>query len=361
MRDPAMMVSLWDAGRSFPPADCGPPPGTAYTLVHRQTPDYRFLHEPRIGYAERTLLVSFSNAPAIESEPAQIMRGRRSHDGGRTWSAPEIVAGGFPDGRRRHETAPFLVRADGVWVLVGRYDLGSKSSIGMEVYRLDPATDRYEPASDGVVAPGFVPFVAPQLLSDGRWIVGGHVEQVTRAAVAISQDDSLMRWHVVPLGTDIHPGYPETAVLIQGDDVLAIVRPPKGDATRALATISHDNGRTFGPLVQTDLPMHDSKPFAGRLGDGRGYLIWNQGSPGRDTLWLGLTAPGSLGPIQRVWRLVGGRDDALPGDMNGIGETAATHEWAYPEAVEHDGVLSVVFSLNKRHCYLAQVPLSSLD
>ncbi len=354
----AERIRLW-GDRPFPPADTGTPLGVVYRLVHRQTSDYRFLHEPRLGHDGRALFVNFSNAPLIESEPAQIMRGRRSHDGGATWSGTEIVAGGFFDGRRRHETAPLLVREDGVYALVGRYDLGSKNALGMEIWRLDPVTDRFVPLWPDLVAPDFIPFVAPQRRDDGAVIVGGHFDKVTRAAVAITRDPSLREWSIVPIGTETHPGYPETALLLGGQRVLAIVRPPR-DVPFALAAVSEDGGGHFGPLVATDLPMSDSKPFAGRLADGRGYLIWNQGSPLRNSLWLGLTAPGTLGPIERVWRLIGGHPAALPAELAAIGETGAFHEWAYPEAVEHDGLLHIVLSLNKRHCYLATVPVASL-
>lgn len=352
-------IRLW-GDRPFPPANAGPVPGIVYRLVHRQTPDYQFLHEPRVAHDGRTLFVNFSNAPLIESEPAQIMRGRRSRDNGATWSEPEIVAGGFADGRRRHETAPMLVREDGVYALVGRYDFGSKNALGMEVWRLDPATDRFAPVWPDLVAKDFIPFVAPQRREDGALVVGGHMDKVSRAAVAITRDPSLRDWTIVPIGTDIHVGYPETALMLEGSRVLAIVRPPLGTGV-ALAALSEDGGKRFGPLVSTDLPMDDSKPFAGRLSDGRGYLIWNQGEPRRNSLWLGLTAPGTIGPIERVWRLVGGHPAAVPADLGAIGETGESHEWAYPEAVERDGLLHVVVSLNKRHCYLVQFPLSALD
>ena len=106
--------------------------------------------------------------------------------------------------------------------------------------------------------------------------------------------------------------------------------------------------------------MEESKPFAGKLADGRSYLIWNHGKERRNELWIATTAPGQLYPFERVWRLVGGHASALPEDLAAIGETGAAHNWAYPEAVERDGTLHVVFSLNKRHCYLAAVPVAGL-
>jgi hypothetical protein len=353
-------IPLWGPAQTFPPANSAAVPGIRYSLVHRQTPDFEFLHEPRLAHDGKTLYVNFSNAPKLESEPAQVMRGRRSADGGRTWTAVEVVAGGYADGRRRHETAPLLAREDGVWALVGRYDFGSKGALGMEIWREHPATKQFAPVSDGLVAPGFIPFVAPQRLASGSWIVGGHFDKVTRAAVAVSEGDDLLRWHVVLLQSDVHSGYPETALVVQGDAVLAVVRPPASADSVALAAVSRDGGRTFTELLPTALPMEESKPFAGRLSDGRSYLIWNHGRERRNELWIAVTAPGQLYPFERVWRLVGGHASALPDGLAAIGETGAAYHWAYPEAVERDGTLYVVFSLNKRHCYLAAFSVAAL-
>ncbi|MBL0932058.1 MAG: exo-alpha-sialidase, partial [Alphaproteobacteria bacterium] len=105
-------IPLWDKARPFPPPNTTIVPGIRYSLVHRQTPDFEFLHEPRLAHDGKTLYVNFSNAPKLESEPAQVMRGRRSTDGGKTWSGIEVVAGGFADGKRRTENAPQQRRED---------------------------------------------------------------------------------------------------------------------------------------------------------------------------------------------------------------------------------------------------------
>jgi hypothetical protein len=77
-------------------------------------------------------------------------------------------------------------------------------------------------------------------------------------------------------------------------------------------------------------------------------------------MWIAVTEPGALHPFARVWRLVGGHPSALPADLAEIAGNAPAHEWAYPEAVEHDGRLHVVFSLDKRHCYMATIPVAAL-
>ncbi len=347
---------------------CGatPPTGIRYSLVHRQTPDYLFLHEPRIEIHRRTIFASFSNAPVLESEPAQIMRGRRSRDGGLTWSDVEVVAGAFADGHRRHETAALLSRHDGLWTFIGRYGAGSKNSLGMEVYRLDEVADRFVPASPALVARGFVPFVRPQKLENGNWIIAGHIRKVTQAAVAISDGDDLLSWRVVPVGTTSHAGYPESTLIIDGRTVVCLIRPERPQSP-ALVAISHDYGENFGPVGPSNLDLVDSKLFSGTLSCGHHYIIFNatdrKGLPGelvRHRLLLGVMAPGAVGPLQRVFTIVEDTPAEIASALADLGESKSIHAWAYPEAVESDGKLHVVFSMNKRHCWMATVPIRSL-
>jgi len=340
------------------------PPGIRHTLVHRQDEVYRFLHEPRLEAFAGTLFINFSNAPRLESEPAQLMRGRRSTDGGRTWGEIEVVAPGFSDGRRRHETAPLLSHGGKLWAFVGRYDYGSKHSLGMEIYQLSADGRHFLPISNGIVTPGFVPFVQPQLLADGNWIIGGHINHATQAAVAISDGADLLNWTVSPIGYNMHPGIPETALLVTETSVVALIRPAKGQATVG-AAVSYDGGRSFGPTEPTDLPAIDTKLFAGTLSSGHHYVIFN--APGRDglagelprhRLLIGVMAPGEVTPFERILTVI---EDA-PAELNlaSIGEPGPLHAWAYPEAVEHDGELHITFSMNKRHCWLASIPIGDL-
>jgi hypothetical protein len=343
------------------------PAGIEYALVHRQNPDYKFLHEPRLEVFENTLFVNFSNAPQFESEPAQIMRGRRSLDGGHTWGDVEIVAGGFTDGRRRHETAPLLARQDGLWAFVGRYDYGSKHSLGMEVYRLAADRSRFEPVSDGLVARGFVPFVRPQRLGNGNWIIGGHIRHATQAAVAISEGDDLLRWQVVPIGHNVHPGIPETALIVDGSRVVALIRPDRAERMTASVAVSYCDGEDFGPTEASDLPVVDSKLFSGTLSTGNHYVIFNateqDGLPGelpRHRLLIGIMHHGGLGPLMSVYSVIEDTPSSIAAQIAELGEGNGMHAWAYPEAVEHEGTLHVVFSMNKRHCWLARIPVASL-
>jgi len=69
-------------------------------------------------------------------------------------------------------------------------------------------------------------------------------------------------------------------------------------------------------------------------------------------------APGDVSPFARILTVI---EDAPPElDLAAIGEPGLLHAWAYPEAVEHDDELHIAFSMNKRHCWLASIPIASL-
>jgi hypothetical protein len=354
----ARLPALWDPGVPYPDlAAIGPVRGVEYSLVHQQTPDHLFLHEPRVAFHSNVLFVSFSSAPRLEAEPAQIVRARRSADRGVSWTEAEVVATGLTNDVR-HETAPLLSHQGRLWAFVGRYGKGGQNSLGMALYRLTADARSFEPLSGGLALEGFVPFVQPQRLSNGNWIMGGHTEKVRHAAVAISHGDDVGRWKQVKIETPEGLTFPETCLLIQGRQVLAVIR---SKAAYAMVALSQDAGASFTRAVESNLLMSRSKPFGGTLSTGQHYLIYNarQGAR-RNALLVAVTRPGELAPLRKVWKIIEGNPADLLPELGRMGEKAEAHEWAYPEAVERDGVLYVVFSQDKRHCWLARIPVASL-
>jgi hypothetical protein len=350
-------VDFWDSAIPYPAlAEIPTATGVTYSIVHRQTPDHRFLHEPRIAFHGETLFVNFSNAEKNESDPDQKMRGHRSNDNGQTWSEIEVFAPGFSDSRR-HETAPLLSFNNKLWVFVGRYDKGSKNSLGMELFRLSENGNKFEPFSGKLILERFIPFVLPQHLANGNWIIGGHTEKVRHAAVAISQGNDLTKWKEVKIETPACSDYPETALLLQNQHVLAVVRGCPSQ--QALIALSNDFGETFPPLIESNLPMARSKPFGRTLSTGQHYLIYNA-KPSRNTLVIAVTKPNELFPLRKVFKVIEGLPVSMQQEFEKIGEKSKTNAWAYPEAVEKNGILYIVFSFNKKHCVLARIPVESL-
>ena len=62
-------------------------------MVHRAGADgYDFLHDAAIVQHKGTLFAAWYNCPQGEMVGQSLIRGRRSQDGGRTWSGVEVIA-----------------------------------------------------------------------------------------------------------------------------------------------------------------------------------------------------------------------------------------------------------------------------
>lgn len=339
--------------------------GVSYSLVQAPTADYAFLHEPRLSWHKGELFVSFSNAPLRESEPAQVVRLRRSRDGGSTWSAPSLVAPN-PPGGHRYETAPLLSTEAGLFAFLGRYGVGGRNSLGMEVWLHDEVSGRFAPLPGAEFVPGFIPFVHPQRMSNGNWIIGGHTQGVRTMAVAISAGSDFRKWKVVPIATPGRHFYPETTLLIDGAKVIAVSRNHKYDH-HALVAVSRDFGESFTAASSSNLAISDSKPFAGELSTGQRFVIFNgrpnrhaDGSRNRNDLVIAVTRPGEVAPFRQAWTVITDLPETVARQMHWAAGPSSEQEWAYPEAVEANGTLYVVFSGTKKSCWLARIPVGSL-
>ena len=86
--------ALWDDAVPFPGREelCYPD-GAKDVMVHLGGADgYNFLHDSAIVEHKGVLLAAWYNCPQGEMAGQSLIRGRRSHDGGRTWSEVEVIA-----------------------------------------------------------------------------------------------------------------------------------------------------------------------------------------------------------------------------------------------------------------------------
>ena len=84
-------------------------PGVQHQTIHRATSDgYKFLHGAAIIHHKGVLYANWANSPANENGPRETLQGRRSSDGGKTWSDVEVIGPGF-DGDERHSHGVLFV------------------------------------------------------------------------------------------------------------------------------------------------------------------------------------------------------------------------------------------------------------
>lgn len=350
---------LWTDTSPFPSRDAmAYPEGLAKVMVHRAGEDrYGFLHDTAIVSHEGTLFAAWYNCPSGEIVGESLIRGRRSTDDGLTWSPPEVIAADR-DGRGLfYVPVSFLSHRGALYAFVSTM-VGHDLVTGCEAFRLDKETrTSWEPC--GPVAGPFLPNCAPVLMHDGRLIMAGRVaahpgELPLTPAVAIGDaENPVSTWAIVPLvpiereKAAFDLPYPETTVIVERDEIIALVRNDRGNA---LLFRSTDGARTWsGPHAHT-FPIGAARIYAGTLSTGQRYLLSNTPTPGyRELLTLAVTPPNKP-TFSRIWKLHDGPSKEL----------AAGPEWSYPCAIEHDAKLHVVCTSEKHHCVLATVPLMSL-
>ena len=350
-------AALWPLNRPVPQAEelrC--PKGQTDVLVEGSDSDqFRFLHDPAIVEHKGELLAAWYNCPEQEIVGASLIRGRRSRDGGRTWSALEVIAEDRDHKGIFYVPVQLLSYGGTLYAFVGKME-GSHDLIRQcAAFVWDENHGTWSERGD--IADLFLPNCAPMRMADGNFILAGRVAAAAGSkplipAVAISDGDRLTaRWKVVRLrASELPPGqHPETTLWLNGRELIALVR--NSLEPRPFVYVSHDFGRGWSEVPDHHFSAGTSKMYAGRLSTGQSYVLFNYPLPkmSRAVLALGLTSPGGS-TLAKLWKV---RSPSGGGP-----------KWScYPCALEHDGKLYIVYTMQHsgpRECGLSIIPLASL-
>jgi hypothetical protein len=329
-----------------------------FHVIKKREPEvdgYDWLHGVAIAFHRGTLFASWGHNKGLENTLGEVVQGRRSTDGGRTWSPVEMIEPGNPQLAASHGV--FLSHKGRLWAFLCRFS-GQYQGVRTEAYVLDDRRHRW--VSRGIAArEGFWPLAEPVRLADGNWIMAGaSVGGTNPGAVAVSRDGDLTQWDVriIPPAPGVRM-WGETAVIAEGQEITAIMR--HGTKAVALAASSQDYGWTWTTTQESNLPMATSKPYAGKLSTGQRYLICTTTADSggrRSPLTIAVSRPGE-NLFRKVYRI---RDAVRPGETE-----PQTASLAYPYAVECSGKLYVAYSVgrleaNRNSAELAVIPVSRL-
>lgn len=316
---------------------------------------YHYLHESSIAWHNDRLWLCWANHATHEVNARdELLRGTCSFDGGLTWEAPTIWVDAKANGSDGYNHPVIISQFGKLWGFFTRWD---NEVPAMEVFTLDEKTSQWQ--TTGKTLSGFIPFRAPTKMSDGNWIIGGE-QGWDEAAVAISKGDDFTQWEMVvlPRDEDFVLRYPEVTLLERGEDLVAILRPK--ETKTAPVSISHDHGRSWSKIEESNYPMGTSQPYCGRLSTGQQYLIACHPTEGRTLLSIAVTKPGE-DVFSRVWKI---RHQANPvvRMLAGGGRTFVGNntQWSYPGVLEHDGKLYVSYTVGKEDCGLSIIPIRVL-
>ncbi len=360
-------VELWNPDVPFPPSleEIPPLPYGIYSYVHRGVAgDQQYLHESGLAWYQGVLYTGWSNARRDESAPDKHIRGRFSINGGRTWSEPVVIAP-EAEGDQRREYANFAVFEDKLWLFTTRIHSGwSFADPKLELHVLDEGIAGWKKV--GVVTDDlFVATDKPRQLDNGRWIISGMCKiyvdgrRVGKNRIALSEPNDLTSWTVSGIEHPEGMRFPFSTLMVEGNEITAIVR--NSTDTYAMVSTSTDYGETWSFAQPTNLPLTGNKTFAGVLSNGQRYIIGctpaERGDHSRRALTIMVSEPGEK-QFSKIWKI--SRGEPYPMRFEGRGKGPGPSQWSYAKAVEHDGHLYVIYTVNKEDAEMAIIPLEVL-
>lgn len=299
----------------------------------------------------------WSSSKVGEEDPDQHIRFSTSVDGHR-WTESGVVAAD-PDG----PDGPARWIARGVFVYEGRltalgayiesaaYGNRGKGDVwsNLRLMRFEWDGRKWKPA--GVFAGNCMNNFAPERF--GGLLMMPCRDSRMDVFLASAKQPGEAAWKFTPIASEppFHKMDEPTLYKAADGSIHMIIR----DGAKSgylIRSISRDEGGTWSEPVRTDYPDATSKNFTGRLSSGWYYLINNPNPTSRDPLAISFSRDGWTYAKSALLR-----KGAPPRRF--VGRAKPSGSFQYPQALEHDGSLWVIYSTNKEDIEISEYPIRS--
>lgn len=248
--------------------------------VYKPDEKLSFLHEAAIIEYRGVLYASWYNCPQKELQGYTPICGKRSYDGGKTWSELEIIA---DDKTERILYCPPVYGIDGdkLYMLINQM-VAPDHIHSLDLYVLNTENEKFE-----LCWSKSIPFKLNTnvvTLPNGKLMLPGRVGKLDRfpntPAVLISDSGRINGdWRLVKIAEngdmadDTQLVHPEISVICAENVLYMFCR---NDQRRVpLVYISNDFGENWSAAHSHDIPYVSSKIYCGDLKDGRHYMVCN--------------------------------------------------------------------------------------
>lgn len=309
-------------------------------LVHEPDDRFGFLHEAAIIEYHGVLYASWYNCPKEELEGYTPICGKRSYDGGKTWTDLEVICED-KSGKIMYCPPVYGICDDKLYMIVNQM-VAPDHMHALDLYVLNNQTDKFE-----LVWSKPIPFKLNTNvvhLPNGKLMLPGRIGELdgfpNTPAVLISDSGKIdAEWRLVKIAEngDLPDGrklvYPEISVMCV-DNILYMFN--RNDQRKVpLVYISKDFGENWSCAHNHDIPYVSSKIYAGNLSSGRNYLVANIDEFDRSKLAVYFTDKNSKNFNKKIL--------LFDKENTNIKNATACH---YPCAYESDGKLYIITTLN---------------
>ena len=208
------------------------------------------------------------------------------------------------------------------------------------------------------ICPGVYLFEGPRLTRGGKLMCCGFDLADSHGMILIWDDptDPAAPPRVVDLAVSPDGVYPEQGTWYQTDDGrIWMYQRDQTMSGRLALTYSDDEGATWSDLLRTDFPNTYSRAYAGRLCDGRHYIVGNNYDRflDREHLLIALSDDGYI--FDRQYTIVEGQTTRR---IHGRHKEDGYH---YPNCYADGDKLFVTYSVNKEDIEVGIVDVSKID